>query len=171
MRRDIPQLGQKRWRREIMNESSEFALLVGLNLHIRSRICMTRQNPTKFHLFVIKEATIRLVHTPLENLPDARRAGPGTARIRQVDPFLLGLVENVHVVWALEFLGAIRREQLDLVCGHCGNPAAARLEPEEGLAHAGVRPKAHRGPRAKEGCGEHGAREGGHGNSHWRIFG
>eukprot|EP00268_Persea_americana_P057595 TRINITY_DN69070_c0_g1_i1.p1 TRINITY_DN69070_c0_g1~~TRINITY_DN69070_c0_g1_i1.p1 ORF type:complete len:106 (-),score=6.94 TRINITY_DN69070_c0_g1_i1:290-607(-) len=102
-----------------MNESSsELLLLVGLNLHIRRGKGHTRQNPTLFHLIIIKEATIRLVHCSLENLSGTRRARPGPARIGHVDSDLLRPVENLHVVWAVEFLWAFRCEQLDLVHGH-----------------------------------------------------
>merc|ERR1711988_597710 len=86
----------------------EVLLLLRLNGAVRRRVRDARQHKAVAHLVVVEERAVRLVDRAL--LDDARAAGARarTARVRHLDAILLSLVEDVHVVGALNLLLATR---------------------------------------------------------------
>jgi hypothetical protein len=85
-------------------------------------------------------ALVRLIHAPFHNFPDAGRASPTRhdSRVQQINPDLLGLVQNVHVIRANKLLQPFRGNELDLVDGHGGYPPSmTAFYTEKSLLDAG----------------------------------
>jgi len=112
--------------------------LVELLLHVRldgavgRRVGDAREHETVAHLVVIQERLVGLVNGTSRDLARARGAGARAARVREVDAGLLGRVEDVRVVRALDGLRALRGFQGDGVsredgaAGDLGAGGAAR---------------------------------------------
>jgi hypothetical protein len=88
-------------------------------------VCGTGEHPPGANLVVVQEALVGLVDGAGDHLAGAGGAGPRAAGVGQVDPFLLGLVKDVHVVGHLELHLAVRRDELDVVGGLSPQPGAA----------------------------------------------
>ena len=143
-------------------------LLVGLNYNITLRVSHARENPPASNLVIVEEAPVRLIHGPFHNFPGAGRARPRPARVRQINPKLLRLVQDVHVIRAVELLRPFRGNELHLVNSHGGYPPpAAAFYAEKSLPDAGEWPEAcHRLPADKGGA-NHGAGESSCGCHFW----
>merc|ERR1719436_1096939 len=87
--------------------SSELVLAMRLDGHIRRRICHASQAEAIAHLVIVQEGLVRLVDGARHHLARAARARPGAARVGQLDALLLGLIQDVRILWALELLCAI----------------------------------------------------------------
>merc|ERR1719436_441658 len=101
--------------------SSEVILAVSLDRHIRGRVSDAREAEAVVHLVVVQEGLVRLVDRAFDHLARAARARAGAARVRQLEALLLGLVQDVDVIWALEGLLAVRSLQGHRVM-HCNVP-------------------------------------------------
>ena len=100
----------------------ELILAVSLDGHIRSRVAHASEAEALAHLVVIQEGLVGLVDSASRNLAGAAGAGASTAGVRQLDALLLSLVEDVHVLRALEGLRAIRGLQGHLKVGRNSVP-------------------------------------------------
>merc|ERR1712203_1168336 len=94
--------------------NSQLIFAMRLDGHIRSRIRHTCEAEALLHLVVVQERLVRLIDGTRHHLARAAGAGAGAARVRQLDAFLLGLVQDVCVLWALKLLRAVRGLQGDL---------------------------------------------------------
>merc|ERR1712061_746719 len=83
---------------------SELVLAVRLDGHIRGGVGDAREAEALARLVVVQEGLVGLVDRALDDLPSAARARTRTARVRQLNAVLLGLVQDVHVLRALEGL-------------------------------------------------------------------
>jgi len=83
------------------------------------------EHPAAGDLVVFEEALVGLVDAAGDDLAGAGGAGPRAARVGQVDPFLLGLVQDVHVVGHLQLYLAVGRDELHVVGGLRAQPGAA----------------------------------------------
>merc|ERR1719188_822744 len=82
--------------------SSELVLAVGLDGHVRGGVGDASQAEAIAHLVVVQEGLVRLVDGAGQHLARAARAGARPARVRQLDSLLFRLVQDVHVLGALE---------------------------------------------------------------------
>mmetsp|Transcript_10658 Transcript_10658/g.13207 ORF Transcript_10658/g.13207 Transcript_10658/m.13207 type:complete len:225 (+) Transcript_10658:217-891(+) len=100
----------------------ELLLLVGLDGAVRGGVGHAGEAEALAHLVVVKEGAVRLVNGTSGDLARAGRAGARAARVRQVDAVLLGLVEHVGVIRAIDVEGARRVDEGDGV--HLGGRGA-----------------------------------------------
>ena len=83
---------------------------------VRRRVRDAGEHEAVVHLRVVEERLVALVDLARGDLARARRAGARAARVREVHALLLGLVEDVHVVGALDGrLGAVLDERHGVV--------------------------------------------------------
>jgi hypothetical protein len=137
----------------------ELLLLVRLDDDVGGGVGGAGEHPPGANLVVVQEALVGLVHGAGDHLAGAGGAGPRAARVGQVDPFLLCLVKDVHVVGNLELHLAVRRDELDVVGGLSPQPGAAR-HGGGGKRHGGRRWR--RGHAEGEGRSAEAAEDGGH---------
>ena len=88
--------------------TSKLILTVGLDGHIRGGIGDAGEAESLAHLVVIQERLVALVNAALKHLASAAGARSSTAGVGQFQAFLLSLIQDVHVLRALEGLRAIR---------------------------------------------------------------
>merc|ERR550532_734557 len=94
---------------------SQLILAMRLDGDIGRGVSHARQAVAIAHLVIIQERLIRLVDRARDDLASAARAGASTTRVWELQALLLGLVQNVDVLRALELLSAIRSVQGHLV--------------------------------------------------------
>merc|ERR1740121_378140 len=87
---------------------SELILAMRLDRHVGGRVGHASEAKAVARLVVIQEGLVGLIDGARKDLAGATRARSCTARVRQLNAFLLGLVKDIRVFGALEFLGAIR---------------------------------------------------------------
>merc|ERR1719356_1710000 len=87
---------------------SELILAMRLDGHVRGGVRDAGQAEAIARLVVVEESLVRLVDGALDDLPRAARARACAARVGQLNALLLGLVQDVHVLLALEGLLAVR---------------------------------------------------------------
>ncbi|CAL9065383.1 unnamed protein product [Musa banksii] len=148
--------------------ASELLLFVGLDNDVRPGVGGTGEHVACLDLIVVEEAGVRLVHLTLDDLAGAGGAGAGAARVRQADARLLGVVEDVHVVRAVELEFAFGEDQLHLVGGHGAHSPPPGVDPEQwvpGLGQGGREAEACAriapGEAGAEGCTAEGGAGGG----------
>eukprot|EP00443_Scrippsiella_acuminata_P093739 CAMPEP_0115417014 /NCGR_PEP_ID=MMETSP0271-20121206/23907_1 /TAXON_ID=71861 /ORGANISM="Scrippsiella trochoidea, Strain CCMP3099" /LENGTH=146 /DNA_ID=CAMNT_0002841391 /DNA_START=139 /DNA_END=576 /DNA_ORIENTATION=+ len=83
---------------------SELVLAMRLDGHVRGGVRDAREAETLARLVVVQEGLVGLVDRALDDLPGAARARARAARVGQLDAVLLRLVQDVHVLRALEGL-------------------------------------------------------------------
>jgi hypothetical protein len=103
----------------------ELLLLVGLDDDVGGGVGGAGEHPAAGDLVVVQEALVGLVDAAGDDLAGAGGAGPRAAGVGQVDPFLLGLVQDVHVVGHLQLHLAVGRDELHVVGGLRAQPGAA----------------------------------------------
>lgn len=86
----------------MIQSTGELLLFVRLNDHIGRGVRDASEDPTVFDLVIVQVAAVGLVHASLDDLSGAGGAGSGAARVGDFDSLLLGLVEDVRVVFAVE---------------------------------------------------------------------
>ena len=106
---------------------------MGFEFDVAQGVRDARQNESLVLLLFGQECAL-IVHFPRYNLPRARGAGAGAARVRQVVASLLRGVQDVLVIRAFEGDLAFRGLDRDLVRCARDAPHAAALEPER-LGH------------------------------------
>ena len=107
----------------------EVLLLVGLNGAVGRGVGDAGEREALAHLIVVEEGSIGLVNGASGDDARAGGAGAGTARVGKVDAVLLGLVEDVDVVGALNAGGAVRGDEghrVHLGGGGAGGDAGLR---------------------------------------------
>lgn len=129
----------------------DFFLFVCVDHAIGLRIGNASQHVALLHLLLFEERPVGLVHRARLQFPRASGTRARPARVRQLEPRVLGRVQDVGVVGRLNLvLLTIRADQLHLVHSH-GRPEAARGSQTEGLGDGLHRPK--RGWDLDEGSG------------------
>merc|ERR1719408_528840 len=98
-----------------VEDLEEVLLLLRLDRAVRRRVRDAGQHEAVAHLVVVQERAVRLVDGARGHLARAAGARARTARVRHLDAILLGLVEDVHVIRALDLLLAARGDQRDSV--------------------------------------------------------
>ena len=143
--------------------ADEVLLLVRLDDDVGGGVGGAGEHPPAFDLGVVEEALVGLVDGAGDDLAGAGGAGPRAAGEGQVDPFLLGLVQDVHVVGHLQLHLPVRRDELHVVGGLRAQPGAAgRLG--RGQRHDG----GHRCGGESEGGGRR-AEAAAQGGGHWTV--
>jgi len=122
--------------------TAKLFLFVCLDDNIRRRISNTGENPAFLYLVIIKEASIRLIHSPLHNLAKTWRAWASPAWVGEVNLFcLLSMVKDVDVIGACKLLLTIRSDELHRVCCHCFNTSSSTgFQAKKRLPHVGKCP-------------------------------
>ena len=116
-------------------------LLVRHDGAVRGGVGHAGQHEALAHLVVVKERLVALVDRARRHLARARRAGARAARVGQVNALLLGLVQDVHVVRALDGLcGAGRVGQSTDVISSRSWHEVASLTPSQTLSTHTHRP-------------------------------
>mmetsp|Transcript_14776 Transcript_14776/g.39421 ORF Transcript_14776/g.39421 Transcript_14776/m.39421 type:complete len:222 (+) Transcript_14776:107-772(+) len=116
-------------------DTSQIVLAVGLDSHVRGRVRHAREAEALPRLVLVQEGLVRLVDLARQHLARAARARARAAGVGQLEALLLGLVEDVHVLGALELLGAVRRLQRHLEVR--GDALARRDGAQDGRGSAG----------------------------------
>jgi hypothetical protein len=99
-------------------------LLVRLDDDVGGGVRNAGEHPAVGDLAVVEEALVGLVEGAGDDLAGAGGAGPRAAGVRQVDAFLLGVVQDVDVVGHLHLHLPLRRDELHVVGGLRAQPAA-----------------------------------------------
>ena len=109
------------WDKHREAATSKLILTVGLDGHIGGGIGDASEAESIAHLVIIQESLVALVNAALKHLASAAGARSSTAGVWQFQAFLLSLIQDVHVLRALEGLGAIRGLKSHLEVGwHSG---------------------------------------------------
>ena len=105
---------------------SKLVLAVGLDGHVGCGIGHASEAKALAHLVIIQEGLVALINAAREHLAGAAGAGASAARVRQLQALLLSLIQHVHVLRAVEGLGAIRSLQGHLEVGWHAGPSRNR---------------------------------------------
>ena len=109
------------WDKHREAATSKLILAVGLDGHIGGGIGDASEAESIAHLVIIQESLVALVNAALKHLASAAGARSSTAGVWQFQAFLLSLIQDVHVLRALEGLSAIRGLKSHLEVGwHSG---------------------------------------------------
>merc|ERR1719471_2375050 len=108
-----------------LHPRSQLILAMRLDCHVGSGICYACEAEAVIHLVVVQESLIRLIDGTLKDFAGTAGTRTRTAGIGELQAFLLGLIQDVDVLLALELLRSVRSLQCDLevrsdptACGH-----------------------------------------------------
>ena len=118
--------------------SVELLLLVGHDRAVGRRVRHARQHEALGDLVVVEEGLVGLVSAARDDLARARGAGPGAARVGEVDAGLLCGVQDVGVVcWKRGCVSGVTR-------GGCQGGGQRKKEEEQEQESKSKRPKRRR---------------------------
>merc|ERR1719433_76178 len=126
---------------------SQLILAMRLDCHVGSGICYACEAEAVIHLVIVQESLIRLIDGTFKDFAGTAGTRTRTAGIGELQAFLLGLIQDVDVLLALELLRSIRSLQCDLevrsdptACGHRVDHSRHGSGCQAGLAAALHRP-------------------------------
>jgi len=106
------------WRYENPDFSEQIIFLVGLDLAVGLGVGDAGENESVTHLIIVEEGLIRLVDLSVDNLASAGAAGSSSAGVWKVETGLLGGIEHVGILVALNLLLTVWGNECHLVSSH-----------------------------------------------------